>query len=129
MQVAELAKAAVEQAFDAYKTAIRIEGMLDLVQKAVEAFERRTSDRLESAERRTEARLEAQEARIRELEREVASLRGKVDGAMAEAITTALLQPEIQRKLAADAARPKAPPAPRLPGKGPFNNDGSPSGT
>jgi len=126
MGLAELAKDAFDEAVKAYKASIRIEGMLEVVQKAVEAFERRTTERLDSAERRTEGRLEAQEARIRELERLLASLTGKVDGALAESVQLALLQPEIQRKLAeATRPAPAAPPAPKLKPP-PGRPDGSP---
>lgn len=112
-QLGELARSAFDEAVKAYKASIRIEGMIELMQKGVDAFEKRTGDRLDSTERRLESRLEAYEARIRELENRVASLTGKVDGAMADAVSTVLLQPEIQRKLS-QVGRSQSPAAPKL---------------
>ncbi|WP_281316524.1 hypothetical protein [Polyangium sp. y55x31] len=95
----DTAKAALDKALEAYKAVVRLEALMESLLKTVDAFERRTNERIEAQNRQSADKLDAFERRIRELESRLASVSGKVDGGFTEAIKVVLLQPEIQRKM------------------------------
>ncbi|WP_437618273.1 hypothetical protein [Sorangium sp. So ce1151] len=103
----------MEKALEAFKAVVRVEAIVEQVQKSVQAFEqrielkcesheRRTDDRFAHAERRLNDKLEAHEQRLRELERRMAEAEGKISSALATAYRIAV-EDEISRKNEKDA--------------------------
>ena len=90
MSLGEAAKEAMKAALNAYNAVVRLEAVVELFRKAYEAHEKRTHDRMAELEQR-----------LREVESKLASLGGRVDGGLADALKIVLLQPEIRRRAAA----------------------------
>jgi len=96
----DTARTALEKALEAYKAVVQLEAVVERIERAATAFENRLSHRQDAHERATADKVERLEARIRELEGRVASLGGKVDGALSEAVKVVLLEPGMKKKLA-----------------------------
>lgn len=86
MAFGESARAALEHALKAFEAVTQLKVMIGGLEKDVVNFEARHERALAAIEQRHAEQLRATDTRVRELEREVASLRGKVDGAFGEVL-------------------------------------------
>jgi hypothetical protein len=91
---------ALKWAKDTFEKAVRLEVRLDAVSDTLVKFESRIEARLDNREREIREHVRELELRVRALEQLTGSLLARVDGAYAEAIKLALLQPATKRRLA-----------------------------
>lgn len=99
MGFGDTAKGALEQALNAYKAVVQLQGIVENLERNIEKFQERQERHLIAMEQRLSDRVRIAEERVRQLEGEVSSLRGKVDGGFVEALKLVLLEPETHRRL------------------------------
>lgn len=99
MAFGDAAKGALEQALAAYKAVVQLQAVIESLERNIQRLEERQERHSMAMEQRFSDRFRVAEERVRQLEVEVASLRGKVDGGLVEALKIVLLEPESRRRL------------------------------
>jgi hypothetical protein len=100
MAFGDTAKTALSEALKAYTAIVKLQGVVELMDRSIQQFQERQEREQKATEQRLGIRIDELTRRVRDLELEVSSLRGKVDGGFADALKVTILEPEIRRRMA-----------------------------